>query len=589
MPFVTGENVGPYRIIEKLGQGGMATVYKAYHAALDRNVALKVLHPAFREDPHFLERFHREAKLVARLEHSNIVPIYDFAEHEGQPYLVMKFIHGQTLKSRLQIGSINLAEGNQILKAVGDALTYAHENGILHRDVKPSNILLADDGRYYLADFGLARIAELGASTLSGDMLMGTPHYISPEQARGDKDLDERTDIYSLGIVLYETVVGRVPFSADTPFSIIHDHIYTPLPLPCEVNPAVPPEIQNVLLKALAKDREDRFTTAKQMVNAYLGAVEGIGSIDIPPVDLSDTLSREIERAERKRVVESEESGEKVQIPVQVEKTTSESSVKTKKKFKWVWATLGIVITCVSLMAMVAVTNRPGIKTLFGDNGVESTPTEVNVIDVPIETEATDSPVLPTPVFTEDPEEPRVFPTVHLKRAEALVDEGKHDEASKEYMIAGELFLQLDQPVNASGALIQAAILSGELDREGDRKLISLLTQALFYSAPFDEIDQLAEAIPSIDAQIPGIQVLEARRLIFTGDYETAQRILDGALVGDQANYLVKVIMAELLYTQGDFEGANALISEVINQPGMHPWLRDHVQTLEGKISTELS
>jgi serine/threonine-protein kinase len=589
MPFVTGENVGPYRIIEKLGQGGMATVYKAYHAALDRNVALKVLHPAFREDPHFLERFHREAKLVARLEHSNIVPIYDFAEHEGRPYLVMKFIHGQTLKSRLQSGSISLEEGNQILKAVGDALSYAHENGVLHRDVKPSNILLADDGRYYLADFGLARIAELGASTLSGDMLMGTPHYISPEQARGDKDLDERTDIYSLGIVLYETVVGRVPFSADTPFSIIHDHIYTPLPLPCEVNPAVPPEIQNVLLKALAKDREDRFVTAQQMVDAYLGAVEGIGSVEIPPVDLSETLSKELELAEVKREVESAGSEEQVQIPVQVEQTASEPPAKPKRKYQWVWVTLGIVITCVSLMAMVAVANRPGIKTLFEEEGLREVPTEMNLIDTPIETEVGDSPVLPTAIFTDVPEEPRVAPTVHLKRAEALVDEGKQEEASKEYMIAGEMFLQVDQPVNAAGALIQATILHGDLDREDDRKLISLLTQALFFSAPYDEIEQFADAFPSIDTRMPALQILEARRLIFTGDHENAQRILNGALAGDQANYLAIAIKAELLYTQGDLESASALISEVINQPGTYPWLRDHLHTLEGKISTDLS
>jgi serine/threonine-protein kinase len=144
----------------------MATVYKAYHAALDRYVALKVLHPAFKEDPQFLERFHREAKLVALLEHPNIVPIYDFSEHEGQPYLVMKFIPGQTLKARLLEGPLPIEESNKIIEAVGNGLAYAHGKGVLHRDVKPSNILIGQDGRIYLADFGLARIAELGASTL---------------------------------------------------------------------------------------------------------------------------------------------------------------------------------------------------------------------------------------------------------------------------------------------------------------------------------------------------------------------------------------------------------------------------------------
>ena len=203
MPFAAGETVGPYRVIEQLGQGGMATVYKAYHPALDRYVALKVLHPAFREDASFLMRFQREAKVIAKLEHPHIVPIYDYAEHLGQPYLVMKFIEGETLKARLARGPLAPDEALRILQAVGAALTHAHRQGILHRDIKPSNILLTPSGEVYLADFGLARIAELGATTLSADMLLGTPHYISPEQGQGRRDLDAGTDIYSLGVVLY--------------------------------------------------------------------------------------------------------------------------------------------------------------------------------------------------------------------------------------------------------------------------------------------------------------------------------------------------------------------------------------------------
>ena len=331
MPFVTGANIGPYRIVNKLGQGGMATVYKANHAALDRYVALKVLHPAFKEDPQFLERFHREAKLVALLEHPNIVPIYDFSEHEGQPYLVMKFIPGQTLKARLLEGPLQIEESNKIIEAVGNGLAYAHGKGVLHRDVKPSNILIGKDGRIYLADFGLARIAELGASTLSGDMLMGTPHYISPEQARGDGDLDERTDIYSLGIVLYEIVVGRVPFSADTPFSIIHDHIYTPLPMPSEVNPAVPDEIQNILLKALAKDRDHRFESVNETVQAYLDVVKGLGPTPIPHVDLTDTISKQIEAAER---IQKEDQKAEVDLPERFRENETFLTYHRKKRAK---------------------------------------------------------------------------------------------------------------------------------------------------------------------------------------------------------------------------------------------------------------
>jgi len=277
MPLSAGENVGPYKIIKKLGQGGMATVYKAYHAGLDRYVALKVLHPDLTEDPTFTARFQREARLVAKLDHPNIVPVHDFAEHDGYPYLVMKFIEGETLKARLERSPLTAEEINHIVDSVGSALSYAHQQGILHRDVKPSNVLIATDGHIYLADFGLARIAQSGASTLSTDAVMGTPQYISPEQAVGKSDLDEGTDIYSFGVMLYEMVVGQVPFSADTPFSIILDHISSPLPLPRTINPAVPESVERVLLKALAKERSDRFATVNELVTAFKSAWEAAG------------------------------------------------------------------------------------------------------------------------------------------------------------------------------------------------------------------------------------------------------------------------------------------------------------------------
>ena len=274
MSFNVGEMVGPYRVIEQLGQGGMATVYKAYHAALDRYVAIKVLHPALLEDASFLARFQREARMVAKLDHPNIVPIFDYAEHDGRPYLVMKFVEGETLKARLAHGLIDQQEIAKITEAVGAALAYAHKQGILHRDIKPSNVLLTTDGQIYLADFGLARMAQSGEASLTSDVILGTPQYISPEQALGKKDLDAGTDIYSFGVMLYEMIVGKVPFSADTPFSVIHDHIYTPMPLPRNVNPNVPEAMERVLLKALAKERQDRFTDVPAMLDAFERAWE---------------------------------------------------------------------------------------------------------------------------------------------------------------------------------------------------------------------------------------------------------------------------------------------------------------------------
>jgi serine/threonine protein kinase len=275
MALHIGQKIGPYTIEQQLGKGGMATVYRARHENLDREVAIKVLHVAFKEDETFRERFRREAQIVARLDHPNIVPVYDFSEVEEQPYLVMKLVAGRTLKSRMRHApAVSLEETLRILSAVASGLDFAHSHGVLHRDVKPSNIMIDHEDRPYLTDFGLARIASIGESTLSRDMMLGTPQYISPEQASGNRELDARTDIYSLGIVLYELVVGRVPYTGDTPHAIIYNHIYTPLPPPSEVNPTVPKSVQEVLMQVLAKDPDDRYPSAGEMMRDFRAAVE---------------------------------------------------------------------------------------------------------------------------------------------------------------------------------------------------------------------------------------------------------------------------------------------------------------------------
>jgi serine/threonine protein kinase len=348
MSFNVGENIGPYRIVEQLGQGGMATVYKAYHASLDRYVALKALHPAFNEDKTFASRFQREARVVAKLEHPHIVPVYDYAEHENRPYLVMKFIEGDTLKAHLDKGPLSSDEIADMVDAVGSALAYAHKQGILHRDIKPSNVLLSNDGQIYLADFGLARIAQSGESTLSSDMIMGTPQYISPEQAMGKKDLDQRTDLYSFGVMLYEMVVGRVPFNADTPFAIIHDHIYTPLPLPHLVNPNVPEPVERVLLKSLAKERDDRYEDVSMLVQAFKDAWEEAG---VPMQGTFVRLSQALKPAVVKPIsnIESKKTVAQNVTPLaavsKAASTATTDSPKQKESIPvWLWISAGLVI-----------------------------------------------------------------------------------------------------------------------------------------------------------------------------------------------------------------------------------------------------
>ena len=268
MSFISGETVGPYKIQEQLGQGGMASVYKAYHPALDRYVAIKVMDAALSKEPDFIERFKREARVIAKLDNPHIVPVYDFDEHNGQPYIVLKFIDGPTLKDRMKSAPLSKPEIMKVVSSVGDGLEYAHKRGVLHRDTKPSNVLISSDQKIYLTDFGLARLVE-STSSLTGDMIIGTPHYISPEQAMNADKLDEGTDIYSFGVMIYEMVVGCLPFDADTTFTVIEDHIYKTPPLPTSIKPDIPTDVEQVIMMALAKKRDDRQAKVADLVKAF--------------------------------------------------------------------------------------------------------------------------------------------------------------------------------------------------------------------------------------------------------------------------------------------------------------------------------
>jgi len=288
MPEWIGKTIGKVRIEKLLARGGMAEVYLGTHLNLERPVAVKLLHSYIEEEPALLERFQREAKVVASLRHPNIVQIYDFDSADGHPYIVMEYLKGPTLAMYLRNlhqrkKRIPFDQVASLLNKLTSALDYAHEQGVIHRDIKPSNIVLhniADEVpldspltngvEAIVTDFGLVRIVNAATQTASG-LVSGTPAYMSPEQARGDQ-VDHRTDIYSLGAVLYEMLAGRVPFEADNTVTILHMHLHTPPP----PIPGIPAKVQAVIERALRKNPDDRYRTSRDMAIDFYLAIDMI-------------------------------------------------------------------------------------------------------------------------------------------------------------------------------------------------------------------------------------------------------------------------------------------------------------------------
>ena len=254
-----------YQILSLIGQGGMADVYRAKDKILDRVVAIKVLRSKLSEDPMVLVRFQREASAASRLSHPNVVDIYDVGEYEGMHYIVMEYVRGRTLKQLImQRGALNFTEALDIMKQLVGAVVAAHQKNIIHRDIKPQNVLIKDDGTIKITDFGIAVASDSVQLTLN-NAVMGSAHYLAPETAQG-KEPTEQVDIYSLGIVFYELLTGTVPFKGQTPTEIAIQHLRVSMPYVRDFNPSIPQSVENTILKATAKDPLERYAHASDML-----------------------------------------------------------------------------------------------------------------------------------------------------------------------------------------------------------------------------------------------------------------------------------------------------------------------------------
>jgi eukaryotic-like serine/threonine-protein kinase len=343
---------GRYQILETIGGGGMANVYRAHDAILNRIVAVKVLRPQFSDDDEFIRRFRREAQAATSLSHPNVVSIYDVGEENDLYYIVMEYVDGLTLKQLIQQrGSLPIAETVNIMSQISSAIAHAHANHIVHRDIKPHNILISEDGEAKVTDFGIAR-AMTSATITHTNSVMGSVHYLSPEQARGGL-VNEKSDIYSLGIVLYEMVTGRVPFSGDTAVSIAIKHLQTVVPSPRKFNPTLPQSIENMILKATAKDPFHRYTNVREMETDLHTALdpERISEEKFIIPDDNDDVTKAIPIIKENHFIDKDIEQTKI---VKANDKSTEQGKKEKPKKKKKWLVIVMITLLVLLGAVIA-------------------------------------------------------------------------------------------------------------------------------------------------------------------------------------------------------------------------------------------
>jgi len=411
---MTITKISRYEIKSELGRGGMATVYHAYDPNFERDVAIKVLPQAMLHDPQFRVRFEREAKMIALLEHPAIVPVYDFGEQDGQPYIVMRYMAGRSLADQLKQGPMSMADTARIISRLAPALDAAHARGIIHRDLKPGNVLFDQYGNSFLSDFGIARLTQQGAATLTGTAIVGTPAYMSPEQVRGDKEIDGRSDIYALGILVYQTLTGKQPYRGDTMAKVMMMHVLDPVPNVLDERSDLPPGVVRVMEKALAKDPDERYSTSEEFAEALEGVVDG-RTREFAPIQVTDdqtiVAGKTVVPQPATRIAAGESAGTLVASPETITGTAPE--LETKKR-NWLMIALPLVaivgIVAVGLLAFSGYRGNGPLAMLVPNTATPtatlsptpvpatSTPTLAQTKNIPIAL-----PVTSTPAPTETP------------------------------------------------------------------------------------------------------------------------------------------------------------------------------------------
>lgn len=344
---MTPREIGRYLVEGMLGEGGMASVYRAYDPQFSRRVAIKMLAPQYASDPQLRRRFVREAQTVAALEHPAIVPVYDYGEQMGQPYLVMRLLSGGSLIDRLELGALSPAGAVRILERLAPALDFAHGQGVIHRDLKPGNILFDHNGLPYLSDFGIVKVMQGETLDLTGvGLVVGTPLYMSPEQASGSERIDGRSDVYSLGVILYEMLTGRLPFEADTPLATAMLHMLEPPPDILRARPDLPAGMREVTYRVLAKSPDVRYQTAGALVEDLQAALDG-RMLATPPMPLPAVSQARTEQAAHTLVPPVPVSAYTAAQPVSVRPESAADSGR-----RWLLPAAAIVVLSCILLSL---------------------------------------------------------------------------------------------------------------------------------------------------------------------------------------------------------------------------------------------